>query len=149
VIRLKITKDEELVLWCNKCDGAVQVLSTLDLTAGEIVRQKETHEQAHRAQRGSWDEARTAVIAWVYDWLKAHPDMPFHTPEQQFAKLLEEMREFVEEPSAEELADVMITFFIYEELAERDYTVDVLAKNEVNRNRTWHFDEEAGTYHHD
>lgn len=93
--------------------------------------------------------------------------MPLCTKESQFLKVEEELEEFLESNSIEELVDVVmasiilgvrfnspVAFFIVDKLFEQTFDDEELLdkfieKFEINKKRTWVFNERTKTYHHE
>lgn len=93
--------------------------------------------------------------------------MPLCTKESQFLKVEEELKEFLESKSIEEFVDVimvnivlgarfksLVSFMVNNSLPYDDFDNEKLRekfveKFEINKKRTWVFNERTKTYHHE
>lgn len=64
------------------------------------------------------------------------------------AKLAEEMKEWLEDPNDEELADVFIALIFGARQRGFDFPAEIMKKVKKNIQRRWVWDEEAQVYHH-
>ncbi len=84
------------------------------------------------------DDLHTLLTEWL-EWFRT--TMPEAAPESFLLKADEEVAEFREEPSLEELSDVIVTLIGWLDLSGHDLDTFIessRAKLETNRTRTWH-----------
>lgn len=123
--------------YCSYCDNAVagahgdcRALKTIRISVPSFKRRKMISED--QASIGKWaDETFGRQF----------------TAQRQCDRVLEECRELVAEPSAEEAADVAICLFVVAHRMGFDLQAAIDAKMDINRRRKWRVNGDGTGYH--